>query len=214
MRIRIGSSLSFLGRKQRQYLRNIDNTVHNPKVQRYKENNQLKLNFFFLDTVCWGQHMYEVHSETNASYFIIVAYDDRGECWWYGSRGWTFPPIVCMLCCRAIDSSTEAVWQNGVWYGSAYEAEVCYWIPPCGKKLHPLTFIDVYGDQTVDVSTVRRWVVRFSSVDSDVKDKPRSGRACKAARPWHEELNVGLGALRRTGILVYQAQKKKVPVDG
>ena len=37
--------------------------------------------------------------------------------------------------------------------------------------------LNVYGDQTVDVSTVRRWVARFSSGDSDVKDKPRSGTA-------------------------------------
>jgi len=30
--------------------------------------------------------------------------------------------------------------------------------------------LNVYGNQTVDVSTMRRWVVRFSSGDSDVKD--------------------------------------------
>jgi len=35
--------------------------------------------------------------------------------------------------------------------------------------------LNVYGDQTVDVSTVRRWVARFSSGDSDVQDKPCSG---------------------------------------
>ena len=34
--------------------------------------------------------------------------------------------------------------------------------------------LNVYGDQTVDVSTVRRWVARFSSGDSDVQDKPHS----------------------------------------
>jgi len=47
--------------------------------------------------------------------------------------------------------------------------------------------MNVYGDQTVDVSTVRRWVVRFSSGDSDVKDKPRSGQPCTAATPQNEE---------------------------
>jgi len=31
--------------------------------------------------------------------------------------------------------------------------------------------LNVYGDQTVDVSTVRQWVVHFSSVNSNVKDK-------------------------------------------
>jgi transposase len=39
----------------------------------------------------------------------------------------------------------------------------------------------------VDVSTARRWVARFSSGDSDVKDKPRSGRPCKAVTPRNEE---------------------------
>jgi hypothetical protein len=39
----------------------------------------------------------------------------------------------------------------------------------------------------VDVSTVRRWVARFSSDDSHVKDKPRSGRSCTAVTPRNEE---------------------------
>ena len=26
-------------------------------------------------------------SESNASYFILLAHDIRGECWWYVSRG-------------------------------------------------------------------------------------------------------------------------------
>jgi len=40
--------------------------------------------------------------------------------------------------------------------------------------------LNVYGDQTVDVSTVRQWVALFSSGNSDVKDKPRSRRPCTA----------------------------------
>ena len=47
--------------------------------------------------------------------------------------------------------------------------------------------LNVYGDQTVDVNTVRRWVARFSSGDSDVKDMPRSGRPCTAVTPQNEE---------------------------
>jgi len=47
--------------------------------------------------------------------------------------------------------------------------------------------LNVYGDQTVDVSTVRRWVERFSSGESDVKDKPPSGRPCTAVTPRNEE---------------------------
>jgi len=47
--------------------------------------------------------------------------------------------------------------------------------------------LNVYGDQTVNVSTVRRWVARFSSGDSDVKDKPRSGWLRTAVTPQNEE---------------------------
>jgi len=39
----------------------------------------------------------------------------------------------------------------------------------------------------VDVSTVRQWVVHFSSGDSDVKDKPHSGQPCRAVAPQNEE---------------------------
>ena len=38
----------------------------------------------------------------------------------------------------------------------------------------------VYGDQTVHVNTVRRWMVCFSRGDRDVKDKPHSGQPCTA----------------------------------
>jgi len=38
------------------------------------------------------------------------------------------------FCCRATDDSRGAVWQNGVWHGSAYETKMCNWIPPCGKN--------------------------------------------------------------------------------
>jgi len=48
------------------------------------------------------------------------------------------------------------------------------------EKMAPIDIhqylLNVDGEQTVDVSTVRRWVVHFSS--GDVKDKPRFGQ------PW------------------------------
>jgi len=40
----------------------------------------------------------------------------------------------------------------------------------------------------VDVSTVRWWVVHFSSGDSDVKDKPCSEWPCTAVTPQKEEV--------------------------
>jgi len=43
------------------------------------------------------------------------------------------------------------------------------------KKIAPndihRRLLNFYGDQTVDVGTVRRWVTDFSSGDSDVKNK-------------------------------------------
>ena len=37
------------------------------------------------------------------------------------------------------------------------------------------------------VSTVRRWAAHFSSGNSDLKDKPRSGRPCTAVTPRNKE---------------------------
>ena len=34
---------------------------------------------------------YESCPKSNASHFIMLACNIRGRCWWYGSRGWTFP---------------------------------------------------------------------------------------------------------------------------
>ena len=34
--------------------------------------------------------------------------------------------------------------------------------------------LNIYGDRTVDVSTVRWWVVHFNSSDSNMKDNPHS----------------------------------------
>jgi len=38
------------------------------------------------------------------------------------------------FCCCMTDDSRGALWQNGVWHGSAYETKVCNWIPLCGKN--------------------------------------------------------------------------------
>jgi len=46
-----------------------------------------------------------------------------------------------IFCCHVTDGSREAVWQNGVWHGSAYEAKVWNQIPLCrksGTHLHSL----------------------------------------------------------------------------
>ena len=51
-------------------------------------------------------------------------------------------PVTC--CCCVMDGSRGALWHNGDWYGSAYEAKMCHWTPLCGKKWHPLGFVDTY----------------------------------------------------------------------
>jgi len=39
--------------------------------------------------------------------------------------------------------------------------------------------LNIYGDQTVDVSTVRCWVMCLSGGSSDMKDKPYSRWLCR-----------------------------------
>ena len=71
------------------------------------------------------------------------------------------------FCCCVTEGSRGAGCQNGIWHGSAYEAKVCHWISPCGKKTAPtdihLHLLNSYGDQTVDVSTVKWWVVHSAA---------------------------------------------------
>jgi len=55
-------------------------------------------------------------------------------------------------------------------------------IPPTDIYQH---LLNIYGDQTVDVSTVRQWVECFSRDDSNAKDKPCSG--CMAVTSQNEE---------------------------
>ena len=48
----------------------------------------------------------------------------------------------------------------------------------------------VYGDQCVDVSTVRRWVRRFKDREmgqADLSDKTRSGRTVTASDQLHQD---------------------------
>ena len=66
------------------------------------------------------------------------------------------------FCCCVTDGSRGTVWQNGIWHRRMDEAEVWNWIPQCGGE--KMTPTDIHwhlrntdADQTVDVSTVRRW---------------------------------------------------------
>jgi len=38
------------------------------------------------------------------------------------------------FCCHVTDGSRGAVWQNVVWHGNTYEANMCCWIFSCGQS--------------------------------------------------------------------------------
>jgi len=66
-------------------------------------------------------------------------------------------------------SSRGAVWQNGVWHGSAYAATVWNWISPRGKNDSSMLVECWWRPNSgcecneVSVNTMRQWVVCFSS---------------------------------------------------
>ena len=85
--------------------------------------------------------------------------------------------------------AAEGHWDNGVWHGSVDEAKGRNWIPPWGKSgthWYPLMLAERFRDQPVDVSTVRWWVVCFSSGGSNMKGKLCSGWPCTAVTQWNE----------------------------
>jgi len=80
-----------------------------------------------------------------------------------------------IFCYCVTDGRRGAVWHNGIWHGIqriVYEAKVCPWIPDVAK-MAPVGIhwylLNVYGNQTVDMTTVRKWVVPSSSGDSNVE---------------------------------------------
>jgi len=54
-------------------------------------------------------------------------------------------------------------------------------------KFHQKFLTNNYDKQTVHVSTVRWWAMHFSSGDSNMKDKPRSGWPCTVVTLQNEE---------------------------
>ena len=77
-------------------------------------------------------NLYQGCPENNVSYFIMVAHKFKDRCWWYDSRGWTFPPIFYYIWLPW--GWIGAVGQNGIWHGNAYEAKVWNRILPWRKN--------------------------------------------------------------------------------
>ena len=110
--------------------------------------------------------LYKGLSENNTSNFIMMTDNIRCRCWWYSSRGWTFPPLfhyILLLCDR---------WQNRGSLTKCHLTWKCGWSKDASlyssmqKKIVPIDLcwllLNGYGDQIVDVSTVGWWVVHFS----------------------------------------------------
>ena len=78
---------------------------------------------------------------------IMLAPDIRGRCWWYGSRGWAFPPFqYIMLLCDKWQQRGSLTWKHrwskGVYWTTLYGRNStpwhssmlaeCFWIPNSG----------------------------------------------------------------------------------
>ena len=46
------------------------------------------------------------------------------------------------FCCYVTDGSRRAVWQNGIWHGSALETKLFRWIPPSGTQWYSLALAE------------------------------------------------------------------------
>ena len=93
------------------------------------------------------------------------------------------------ICYFITDGIRRAAWQNGEWHKSVWRKGVTEFlnletVAPIDIHWH---LLNVYGDQSVNVSTVRQQVVHFSSDDSDVKEKPHSEWPCTALAPQKKE---------------------------
>ena len=71
-----------------------------------------------------------------------------------------------------------------------------------------MCLLNTYGDQTVNVSTVRQWVVHFISGDSDMKDKPRAEWSYRYLRVQHAGLSSSLTKKNKTKQQQQQQQQK------
>ena len=81
-------------------------------------------------------------SESNASYFMMLAHNVTCGCWWNGSRSWTFPPTlhyILLPCDRWQQSSSLTKWRlpwKCIW-SKCMSLNSSMW-----KKWHMLPFID------------------------------------------------------------------------
>ena len=124
---------------------------------------------------------YDGSYESNASYFMMLAHDIKGAWWRYGSRSWTFPPTsryILLPCDRWQQSGRltkwRLTWKRG--WSKSVSLNSSMQKKTASINIH-WRVLDVGGDQTADVSTVRRWVVPFSN-KWQCKWVPSAGADC------------------------------------
>ena len=84
---------------------------------------------------------YEGCSESNSSYFKMLAHSVGGRCWWYGSRGWTFLPVfyqILLLCDRWQQRGSLTKWHLAWKFAWSIHIELN---SSMRKIWHPLTFV-------------------------------------------------------------------------
>ena len=131
---------------------------------------------------------YEGCSTSNASYFMMLAHIIRGGCWRYGSRGWTFLPIFCYIlwpCGRWQQRSSLTKWCLEVRIKKRCRNEFLHVEKMALIDIH-WCLLKIFGDQIVDVSAVRQWVVCSSRGDRDVKGKPHSWWPCTVGTDFYD----------------------------
>ena len=135
--------------------------------------------------------IYKGCSKSNAFYFMMSAHDIRGRWWWYGSRGTTFPPISFYILLPVTDSSRGKDWQNDIWHGVFMKLR-------CGTEfldVENITPFDIHqcllnvsGDQTVDLNTVKWWcitaVAKWQQVTSAGTDFNEQGMQAVVHHQW------------------------------
>ena len=112
--------------------------------------------------------IYECYSKRNASYYMTLAHSISGGYWWWGSRGWTFPPVSCciLLQCHS--------WQQRGSLTEWHPTWKCRWSKGMSlnfsiqKKWHQLTFINTFWAWMESKQWMRAlwWWVYFCHGDS------------------------------------------------
>ena len=109
-------------------------------------------------------------SGSNISCFTILARSVRGGCWMYGSRDGIFPSIFCYilyLCNRWQQRGGQKKMVSDM---KAHMKQRCVTEFLCAEKNWTINIhwwlLNVYGDQTVDVSMVK-WLVACLSIGNN-----------------------------------------------